>query len=142
MMMMMSILTSVCVVILFIVSIVCIIMLFIVTIICVMMKCFRRKGLHFLPMHARSLLPKMSELQLIMTNSEAAVISITETWLDDSVSDGEIRIDSVICRHRNRNGDVFMFILEMTLLLPLNQIFKETMMKTFLWNFYCLRRNL
>ena len=45
-------------------------------------------------MHARLLLPKMSELQLIMSNSKAAVISITETWLDDSVSDGEIRIET------------------------------------------------
>ena len=57
-------------------------------------------------MNARSLLPKLSEIKLIAQKSKAAVISVTETWLDDSVCDGEIAIDnySVVRRDRNRNG--------------------------------------
>ena len=57
-------------------------------------------------MNARSLLPKMSELKLIASNSTAAMISITETWLDNSVSDAEINIENytVVRRDRNRNG--------------------------------------
>ena len=69
-------------------------------------QCFRRKGLHFLHMNARALLPKMSELKLIASNSTAAMISITETWLDNSVSDAEINIENYtdVRRDRNRNG--------------------------------------
>ena len=74
-------------------------------------QCFRRKGLHFLPMNDRSLLPKMSELKLIASNSTVAMISIT--WLDNSVSDVEINIEdyTVVRRDRNKNGsDVCVYI--------------------------------
>ena len=55
-------------------------------------------------MTARSLLPKISELKLIA--SKAAVISITESWSDNSGSDAEINTGyySVVRRDRNRNG--------------------------------------
>ena len=70
-------------------------------------QCFHRRGLHFLHLNARSLIPKISELKIIASNSKAAVISITEAWLDSSVSDGEIHLKNypVIRRDRNRHGD-------------------------------------
>ena len=47
-------------------------------------QCFIQKGLHFLHLNARLLLPKITELKIIAAKSRAAVISFTETWLDDS----------------------------------------------------------
>ena len=55
-------------------------------------ECFKRKGLHFNHLNARSLLNKISELRLIASKTRAAVISLSETWLDDSVLDNEISI--------------------------------------------------
>lgn len=76
-------------------------------------KIFNEKGLHFLHLNARSLLPKISELKLIALKSKAAIISISETWLDDSVTDAEINIEnySVVRLDRSRiGGGVCMFI--------------------------------
>ena len=69
-------------------------------------ECFRRKGLHFIHINARSLLPKISEIKLIAANSKAAVIGISETWLDESVSDSEVEIENytIYRKDRNRNG--------------------------------------
>ena len=54
---------------------------------------FPEKGLHFLHLNARSLLPKISELKLIASKFKGAVLSITGTWLDSSITDGEIHMD-------------------------------------------------
>ena len=45
---------------------------------------FKKKGLHFIHVNARSLYYKMSEIRYISKKTNAAVIAITETWLDDS----------------------------------------------------------
>lgn len=67
---------------------------------------FKRRGLHFIHINARSLPPKLSELQLIAQKTNAATISVTESWLDSSISDNEIKIDNYnIARNdRNREG--------------------------------------
>ena len=69
---------------------------------------FKSKGLHFLHLNAGSLLPKIEELRLVAQNSHAAVIGITEAWLDHSVTDHEIIIPNhtVIRKDRNREGGV------------------------------------
>ena len=69
-------------------------------------QCFTKKGMHFLHLNARSLLPKISELKLIAKMTRATVISVTETWLDSSVTDQEISIDNycVARKDQNRNG--------------------------------------
>ena len=57
---------------------------------------FRKKGLHFLHLNAGSLLSKLS----------AAVLAVSETWLDGSVTDAEIELVgyTVVRKDRNRNG--------------------------------------
>ena len=69
-------------------------------------ECFKQKGLHFIHINVRSLIPKIDELRLISRNSNAAVIGVSETWLDSTVMDSEIKIDNYILsrRDRNRNG--------------------------------------
>ena len=54
-------------------------------------KTFRNRGLHFID--SNSLLPKIDELRKIVKISNPAVIGITETKLDHSISDSEISID-------------------------------------------------
>lgn len=69
-------------------------------------NCFKSKGLHFLHVNARSLIPKLSELKILVNKSKAAVLAISETWLDNSVTDSEINIPgySVVRKDRNREG--------------------------------------
>ena len=47
------------------------------------------------------------------SKSKAAVISITETWFDSSITDGEIHIDDYLVLHRDRNrnsGGICVYI--------------------------------
>ena len=47
---------------------------------------FKKKGLHFLHINARSLLPKLTDARLLVQRTNAAVLAVTETWLDESVT--------------------------------------------------------
>ena len=66
----------------------------------------KQKGLHFLHLNARSILPKMTDLRLLANKCNATVIGVSETWLDNSVSDNEISIDgyAVYRKDRSRSG--------------------------------------
>jgi hypothetical protein len=75
--------------------------------------CFKKKGLHFLHLNARSLLPKLEEIKILAMNTNAAVMGITETWLDSSVTDTEIGIPNYLVTRRDRNregGGVCLYI--------------------------------
>ena len=64
------------------------------------------KGLHLIHFNINSLLPKIDELCNIAKCSNAAVIGITETKLDNTVYDSEVTIDrcSIVRNDRNRKG--------------------------------------
>jgi hypothetical protein len=66
-----------------------------------------KKGLHFVHLNVRSLLPKIDEIRLLVCKSEVGVLCFTETWLDSSVCDSEIEIGnySVFRKDRNWNGE-------------------------------------
>ena len=67
---------------------------------------FKKRGLHFLHLNVNSLLPKIYEIRYIATLSNAAIIGISESKLDDSVLDCEVNIcgyDLLRC-DRNKNG--------------------------------------
>ena len=65
-----------------------------------------RKGLHFVHLNIRSLPPSIAEIRTIATQTKSAVITLTETWLDDSVNDSELRINNycLVRADRNRQG--------------------------------------
>ena len=67
---------------------------------------FTRKGLHFIHLNINSLLPKIDELRYIAKNSNAAVIGISETKLDNTVYDSEVAIDvyNIALSDRNKKG--------------------------------------
>ena len=69
-------------------------------------ECLKSKGLNFIHINARSLLPKLAEIRMIAANSNIAVIGITESWLDKSVTDTEVKIPgyTYIRKDRNREG--------------------------------------
>ena len=67
-------------------------------------NCFRKKGLHCIHSNARSLFNKLSEFRLISQKTKAAVIAISETWLDDSHTDCSVSIDGYSLIRRDRDG--------------------------------------
>ena len=76
-------------------------------------ECFKRKGLHFLHINARSLPSKLSEIRLIAQQTRVTAICISESWLDSTVTDAEIMVDgyNIIRNDRNRHGGgVCMYI--------------------------------
>ena len=73
----------------------------------------KKRGLHFVHININSPLPKIDELRYIAKLSEAAVIGILESKLDDSVLSSEIQIENydLIRSDRNRNrGWVSYFV--------------------------------
>ena len=67
-------------------------------------EAFNNKGLHLIHFNINSLLPKIDELHNIAKCSNAAVIGITDTKLDNTVCDSEVTIDrfSIVQNDRNR----------------------------------------
>ena len=65
-----------------------------------------KKRLHFIHLSARSLLPKLDELNVLASKTKAAVIGVSETWLHDSVEDSEVELPgySILRHDRNRKG--------------------------------------
>ena len=59
-------------------------------------------GLLMASINVRSLLPKIEEIQLLLSSTAMDLLSISETWLDDSISDSEIAVQgySVIRKDR------------------------------------------
>ena len=67
---------------------------------------FKHRGIHFLHLSINSLLSKIDELRHIARLTNAAVIGICESKLDDSVSTSQIQIDEYdfLRCDRNRHG--------------------------------------
>ena len=57
---------------------------------------FKLRGLHFLHLNINSLFPKIDELREISKKTNAAFIGITETKLDSSILNPEIRINNYV----------------------------------------------
>ena len=66
--------------------------------------CFNKKGLHFLHINARSIYYKLSEIKLIAKYSKAAVIAISESWLDETYTDACVQIEGYNIIRRDREG--------------------------------------
>ena len=78
-------------------------------------SCFKGKGLTFIHLNVRSLVPKLDQIKNFANSANAAVLSLSETWLDESVHDNEVRIDGYVIERRDRNregGGVCIYIRE------------------------------
>ena len=69
-------------------------------------EAFNNKELHLIHLNINSLLPKIDKLRNIATCSNAVIIGITETKLDNTVCDSEVTTDgySIVRNDRNRKG--------------------------------------
>ena len=54
---------------------------------------FKSRGLHFIHLNINSFLPKIEELPITAKSTNAAIIGISESKLDESVLEPEIQID-------------------------------------------------
>lgn len=96
-------------------------------------KCFDKKGLHFVHLNVRSLLPKLDELRILARNTRAACICITETWLDESIFDSEI--ENYIVRRKDRNrqgGGVCIYVRSDLAFNPLDDLLHEELEATWI----------
>ena len=74
---------------------------------------FCEGGLHFLHINVNSLLSKIDELRDVVGHTKPAILGITESKLDSSVSDQEVDISgySILRNDRNRyGGDVACYV--------------------------------
>ena len=56
-------------------------------------KVFKDKGMHFGHLNINSLLSKIEELRTLAINTNISVLGITETKLDNTVTNEELKID-------------------------------------------------
>ena len=73
----------------------------------------KKRGLHFIHLNIRSLLPKIDQLRDLVLKARPTVLGLTETWCDDSITVEEISIPEYICVRKDRNregGGVWMYI--------------------------------
>ena len=66
----------------------------------------RKRGLHFLHINVNSLLSKIDELRDVVGHARPAILGITESKFDSSVSDHKVNISSysILMSDRNRYG--------------------------------------
>ena len=85
-------------------------------------------------LYANSLLSKIEELRTLAINTNISVLGITETKLDNTVSNEELKIDgyNLLRSDRNKNGDGGLFATSIIILLIIdNQVFLKTLKKLF-----------
>ena len=72
-----------------------------------------RKGLHFIHLNARSLRNKLPEVTILAEQTQAAVIAVSETWFDSSVTNAEASISGYNLIRKDRSsagGGVCIYI--------------------------------
>ena len=76
---------------------------------------FKSRGLHFIPLSIKSLLLKIEELRIMAQSTNATIIGISESKLNESVLESEIQIDNYKILRCDRKTEVVQLVtLEMT----------------------------
>ena len=78
--------------------------------------------LKILSLNARSLLPKMESLQLLVEAEDLDVVCVVETWLSEETLDAEIAIQGYQCFRCDRNrhsGGIVVYVRDCLLNMPL-----------------------
>ena len=78
-----------------------------------MYDCFNRRGLHFIHINARSMFHKLSEIRLLALKIKPAIISISETWLKEFITNQSVEIINYNIIRRDRDthaGGVCVYI--------------------------------
>ena len=98
---------------------------------------FKHRGLHFLHLNINSLLLRIDELRHIARLTNAAVIGIFESKLDESVPISEIQIDEydLLRCDRNKHGGELLCYIRNNLSYNVKSYFPKDI-KTFFLNYY------
>ena len=90
-------------------------------------SCFKSRGIHLLHLNINSLLPKIDEVRDFIKKSNASVLGLTETKLDDSISNQEIDIQGYILirSDRNRHGGGVACYIKNNLCFQKNNFFTD-----------------
>ena len=98
---------------------------------------FKHRGLHFLHLNINSLLLRIDELRHIARLTNAAVIGIFESKLDESVPTSEIQIDEydLLRCDRNKHGGEQLCYIRNNLSYNVKSYFPKDI-KTFFLNYY------
>ena len=93
--------------------------------------CFK-KGMGFIGINARSILPKMSEIKKLAKDSSASVLAVCETWLDGSIGDGEIQVEgySILRKDRDRHGGGVLLYIKDTVAFNLRTDLESEQMES------------
>ena len=67
--------------------------------------CFKKRDLHFVHLNIRSILPKIDQLREFVRCNKPAILGLTETWCDNSISESEISLPNYVCYRNDRNRD-------------------------------------
>ena len=72
---------------------------------CLKFEELNQKWLKILHLNVRSLLRNLSEIALVLFQNNVHILSLNETWLDDSVLDQEVHIDGyqIVRKDRDRH---------------------------------------
>ena len=76
-------------------------------------ECLEGKGLQFIHLNARSMFHKLPEIDYIAKKVNPAIISISETWFDESFTDTSVDIEGYKIKRRDRDtrsGGVCVYI--------------------------------
>ena len=93
----------------------------------------KTRGLHFCHLNVNSLLSKIDELRDITNYIRPAVLGITESKLDNSVTNTEVNINcySIIRNDRNRNGGGVACYIRNDLYFNIKNIFSNSIEHVF-----------
>ena len=94
---------------------------------CDICKCFSGRGIHLIHLNVNSILPKIDEVRILAKCSSASFIGISETKLDQSVSDAEVSIEgyNLIRQDRNRHGGGVACYIKSNLSYDIKNYFDE-----------------
>ena len=82
-------------------------------------------------MNVNSLLSKIDEIRDIANRIKPAVLGITESKLDSSVTDMEVNINSIIINDRNRHGGGIACYVKNDLCFSIKKIFPNSIEHVF-----------
>ena len=93
----------------------------------------KTRGLHFCHLNVNSLLSKIDELRDITNYIKPAILGITESKLDSSVTNAEVNINgySIIRNDRNRNGGGVACYIRNDLCFNIKNIFSNSIEHVF-----------
>ena len=103
----------------------------------------KTRGLHFCHLNVNSLLSKIDELRDITNCIRPAILGITESKLDSSVTNTEVNINgySIIRNDRNRNGGGVACYIE-TICVLMSRTFFQMLLNMFFSKFSYQKLNL